>query len=272
MNFLGVGPAELIVILVVALIFVGPERLPRLAADIARTIRELRKYTSSIAAEFTEVIEDIERETKDDRSQWKEIGEGLRFDRAYVTCPQCVPSRASIMTGRSAVAVQMTRFSAPLAAEYKLFPELLRSAGYYSGVAGRTYHLDGPGTGRVPPEMRRVFRPPVDHVGAVLPEVDRLLHVRDAHLGEDPSCRRGQAGSHNALPAPRCLLVAADLPAEPRDRRQADPFLLCVRTRLSCRNGLRHATCRRAATREQAGEGQDESPQKTHPQGIACQS
>ena len=77
MNFLGVGPAELIVILVVALIFVGPERLPRLAADIARTIRELRKYTSSIAAEFTEVIEDIERETKDDRSQWKEIGEGL---------------------------------------------------------------------------------------------------------------------------------------------------------------------------------------------------
>ena len=61
MNFLGVGPAELLVILVVALIFVGPERLPRLAADIARTIRELRKYTSSIAAEFTEVIEDIAR-------------------------------------------------------------------------------------------------------------------------------------------------------------------------------------------------------------------
>ena len=77
MNFLGVGPAELLVILVVALIFVGPERLPRLAADIAGTSRELRKYTSSIAAEFTEVIEDIERATKDDRSQWKEIGEGL---------------------------------------------------------------------------------------------------------------------------------------------------------------------------------------------------
>jgi sec-independent protein translocase protein TatB len=77
MNFLGVGPAELLVILVVALIFVGPERLPRLAADIARTIRELRKYTSSIAAEFTEVIEDIERETAEDRSQWKEVGEGL---------------------------------------------------------------------------------------------------------------------------------------------------------------------------------------------------
>ena len=40
MNFLGVGPLELIVMLIVALVFVGPERLPKLAADIARTIRE----------------------------------------------------------------------------------------------------------------------------------------------------------------------------------------------------------------------------------------
>ncbi|HEY2909328.1 MAG TPA: sulfatase, partial [Gemmataceae bacterium] len=82
---------------------------------------------------------------------------GMRFDRAYVACPQCVPSRAAIMTGRSPVAVQMTRFSAPLAAEYKVFPELLRAAGYYSGVAGRTYHLDGTPGGRQSPETQRVY-------------------------------------------------------------------------------------------------------------------
>jgi arylsulfatase A-like enzyme len=80
--------------------------------------------------------------------------EGMRFDRAYVTCPQCVPSRASIMTGRSPVAIQMTRFSAPLPAEVKVFPELLRARGYYAGVAGRTYHLDG---SRLPPESQKVF-------------------------------------------------------------------------------------------------------------------
>src|SRR2546423_6875292 len=83
--------------------------------------------------------------------------EGLRFDRAYVTCPQCVPSRASIMTGRSPVAIGMTRFAAPLPAEVPIFPELLRAAGYYAGVAGRTYHLDGPAGNRMPPEMKRVF-------------------------------------------------------------------------------------------------------------------
>jgi N-sulfoglucosamine sulfohydrolase len=67
----------------------------------------------------------------------------MRFDRAYVTCPQCVPSRASIMTGRSPVAIGMTRFSAPLPAEVKTWLEVVRANGYYTGVAGRTYHLDG---------------------------------------------------------------------------------------------------------------------------------
>src|SRR5262245_25061224 len=83
--------------------------------------------------------------------------QGMRFDRAYVACPQCVPSRAAIMTGRSPVAIQMTRFSAPLPAEVKVFPELLRARGYYAGVAGRTYHLDGPAGARLPPESAKVF-------------------------------------------------------------------------------------------------------------------
>src|SRR4051812_48234566 len=83
--------------------------------------------------------------------------QGMRFDRAYVTCPQCVPSRASLMTGRSPVAIQMTRFSAPLPAEVAVFPELLRAHGYFAGVAGRTYHLDGAAGNRLPPESRRVF-------------------------------------------------------------------------------------------------------------------
>ncbi len=68
---------------------------------------------------------------------------GIRLDRAYVGCPQCVPSRATYMTGRSPVGIQMTRFSAPLPAEVVTFPELLRAKGYFTGICGRTFHLDG---------------------------------------------------------------------------------------------------------------------------------
>jgi arylsulfatase A-like enzyme len=71
--------------------------------------------------------------------------EGMRFDRMFVTCPQCVPSRASLMTGRSPVSVRMVRFTAPLPPDVPALPDLLRNkAGYFTGVGGRTYHLDGP--------------------------------------------------------------------------------------------------------------------------------
>ena len=69
--------------------------------------------------------------------------EGIRFHRAYAACPQCVPARAALMTGRSPVGIQMTRFSAPLPMDVRTYPELLRAQGYFTGVAGRTYHLDG---------------------------------------------------------------------------------------------------------------------------------
>ena len=74
--------------------------------------------------------------------------QGMRLDRMFVTCPQCVPSRASLMTGRSPVAVRMVRFTSPLPAELPALPDLLRDkAGYFTGVGGRSYHLDGPATG-----------------------------------------------------------------------------------------------------------------------------
>jgi N-sulfoglucosamine sulfohydrolase len=69
--------------------------------------------------------------------------EGVRFDRAFTSAPQCVPSRTSLMTGRSPVAARMGRFSSPLPPDIPVVPELLRTRGYYTGVCGRYFHLDG---------------------------------------------------------------------------------------------------------------------------------
>jgi N-sulfoglucosamine sulfohydrolase len=85
----------------------------------------------------------------------KFAAQGMRFNRMYVTCPQCVPSRASIFTGRSPVAINMSRFSAPLPRDVKTYPEALRAAGWFTGVAGRTYHMDGAPTS---PESREVLQ------------------------------------------------------------------------------------------------------------------
>lgn len=92
---------------------------------------------------------------------------GMRFDRAFTTAPQCVPSRASLMTSRSPQAVRMGRFSSPLSREATIFPELLRSqGGYYTGVCRRSYHLDGEAEGRA------------DRRGTVSGEIITRLNLR----------------------------------------------------------------------------------------------
>jgi N-sulfoglucosamine sulfohydrolase len=71
--------------------------------------------------------------------------EGMLFERAFTAAPQCVPSRTALMTGRSPVAARMGRFSSPLPADVITAPEVLRTKGYYTGVCGRYFHLDGVG-------------------------------------------------------------------------------------------------------------------------------
>ncbi|HEV7347361.1 sulfatase [Telluribacter sp.] len=68
---------------------------------------------------------------------------GVLFQRAYTAAPQCVPSRASILTGRNVIDIRMSRFSAPLPRQTLTIPEFLAPQNYYSGICGRPYHLDG---------------------------------------------------------------------------------------------------------------------------------
>jgi arylsulfatase A-like enzyme len=69
--------------------------------------------------------------------------EGMVFERAFTAAPQCVPSRTALMTGRSPVAARMGRFSSPLPPDIITAPEVLRTKGYFTGVCGRYFHLDG---------------------------------------------------------------------------------------------------------------------------------
>ncbi|MEM7476911.1 MAG: sulfatase [Planctomycetota bacterium] len=69
--------------------------------------------------------------------------EGMRFDRAYTSAPQCAPSRISIFACRSPVGLGVTRFAQPPRSDVPFFTDILREGGYWVGLDGRHQHLDG---------------------------------------------------------------------------------------------------------------------------------
>jgi Sec-independent protein translocase protein TatA len=84
MDFMGVGLPELLVILILTLIVVGPQRLPQVAGQLARYMREFRRYSARLAREFADVMEDFEREYGDVKKEWKEVQTGLQEDARAV--------------------------------------------------------------------------------------------------------------------------------------------------------------------------------------------
>ena len=137
---------------------------------------------------------------------------GIRFGRFFTTAPQCVLSRASLMTGKSPVAARMIRFSSPLPGDEVTLPELLRDqAGYYTGVCGRSYHLDG--SGRLGPSVAAIyqrhgmktFQRRVDYLrtGGDANVVDQIREFLDARpTGKPFFMWAGYSDPHHAWNAP----------------------------------------------------------------------
>ncbi|MFF3494782.1 sulfatase [Streptomyces sp. NPDC002795] len=62
-----------------------------------------------------------------------------RFDRAYVTCPVCMPNRASIVTGRMPSAHGTRHNGIPLHRDVQTFPRLLKDAGWRTAAVGKLH-------------------------------------------------------------------------------------------------------------------------------------
>lgn len=62
----GIGGPELVVILVLALIFVGPDKLPQVARTLATGLRDLRRAANVAQAELKETVDDFMREVEAD--------------------------------------------------------------------------------------------------------------------------------------------------------------------------------------------------------------
>ena len=106
---LNVGPLELLVVLAVALIVVGPERLPELARSVGRVIRQFREVQDEVrdmvssgvdddmrqaAEEFRKATGGVRRAT-DVKGAVRRAGKSLRDETAAIRTPRPTPARST---------------------------------------------------------------------------------------------------------------------------------------------------------------------------------
>jgi Tat protein translocase TatB subunit len=83
MNFLGIGTWEILLILFVAFLVVGPQRLPEVAVSLARAIRWLRRYASQVIGPVRREFDDLVRGYEDLRKEVTELRQ--QVDREATT-------------------------------------------------------------------------------------------------------------------------------------------------------------------------------------------
>lgn len=118
---------------------------------------------------------------------------GKRWDRFYVANPICMPNRASIMTGRMCSAHGARHNGIPLSKDHTTFVELLRDAGYRTGLIGKSHlqsftglpatnkYIPAEGLEAPSPHLRDAIknnRHTPDYDLEVLPKWDRPLQDR----------------------------------------------------------------------------------------------
>ncbi len=78
MTFFGMGPLEIMVILVVALLVFGPDKLPQVARQVGELVRNFRRVTADLTAEFHAVTQEFSSEFDELRSVTEELQAELR--------------------------------------------------------------------------------------------------------------------------------------------------------------------------------------------------
>jgi sec-independent protein translocase protein TatB len=83
--FNNLGWAEIAVLAVLAMLIFGPERLPKVAADAGRLIRELRKMASGASS-------DLKRELGVDIDELRRLDPRRFFDEDFEPAPEPAPA------------------------------------------------------------------------------------------------------------------------------------------------------------------------------------
>ena len=107
MDFLGIGLPEIILVLIIAVVVVGPKRLPEVAVQLARVIRQLRGYATDVTSQMRSELDELTREYEQVRKDLQEFRESAtkevrsvasEMDRAMREAPAIIESSAEEKT------------------------------------------------------------------------------------------------------------------------------------------------------------------------------
>ena len=65
MDFFGIGSLELVLILIIILVFVGPAKLPEIAGFLGRTMRKFREASAEMNRSLKEISDEVQQAGKD---------------------------------------------------------------------------------------------------------------------------------------------------------------------------------------------------------------
>lgn len=75
MNLFGVGASEALLVLVLALIVVGPQRFPEIARQAGRWYKLARGYTDEVMKDVRAAVDEIEQEVNAEASDLRSLGD-----------------------------------------------------------------------------------------------------------------------------------------------------------------------------------------------------
>ncbi len=73
MDVLGIGLPEIILVLLVAVVVVGPKRLPEFAAQLARVVRQMRGLATDVTSQMRTELDELTREYEEMRKELEEV-------------------------------------------------------------------------------------------------------------------------------------------------------------------------------------------------------
>ena len=156
----GIGYQEMFIVLVVALVIFGPSRLPELAGQVGRWVRDFRRMSSDLTGEFEKTFAEVDevkktfkREMEGIQEEVEGIGKSARGDLKKSGAKAVTDGKKSSGlagkkgTAAAATASNPTRATSPSKASSSTKEVAANGAKAKSGLGGK---LDGSATATLP--------------------------------------------------------------------------------------------------------------------------